>query len=115
MVHNEASGVAQAMRTEARAITISGDHQDVGSRASLYHLPFGTPTAVDKLHTLATEPRSGSLQQRRSLFLYSLFSGAARVSVVPMDSSSQQASRCSFHSLANIGRRHVKKRNFCPR
>ena len=110
VVDDEASGVAQAVRTKTRTVTVAGRNQKVdalGDRADNFAL--NPPPKMEELSVLSSEPRCRGFQDLQSLLVRDLFETADRP--VRPRSPPEQSGGCGFGDLADIGGRDVKERD----
>ena len=110
VVDDEASGVAQAARTETRTVTVAGHNQKVdafGDCADDFALN-PSPT-MKELRVLPSEPRCCGFQDLQGHLVRDLFeTGCGRV---PPESPTEQSGGCRFGDLADIGGRDVEERD----
>jgi hypothetical protein len=110
VVDNEASGMAQAVRTETRTVTVAGHNQDVdalGDCADNFAL-HSSPT-MNKLSVLPSEPRCRGLQDLRGLLVRDFLETAD--GPVPPKGPTEQTGSCRFGDLTDIGGRDMKERD----
>jgi len=108
VVDYEASGVAQAVRTETRTVTVAGHNQEVdalGDRGDNFALN-PSPT-MNKLRVLPFEQRCRGLQDLRGFLIRNLLKTADRPS--RPKSPTEQSGGCGFGDLAHIGGRDMEE------
>ena len=110
VVDDEASGVAQAVRTETRTVTVAGHNQEVdvvgdcSDNFALHPAP-----KMNKLRVLPSEPRCRGFQDLQGLLVRDLLKTADRP--VRPESPTEQSGGCRFSDLADIGGRDVEERD----
>jgi len=110
VIDDEASGVAQTVRTETRTIAIARHNQEVypiGDCADDLAL-YPSPT-MNKLRILPSEPLCRGLQDLRGLLVRDLLEMAG--GPVRPRSPTEQSRGCGFCDLADVGGRDVEERD----
>ena len=108
MVDDEASGVAQAVWTETRTVTVAGHNQEVDAVGDCSDdFALHPAPKMNKLSVLPSEPRCRGLQDLQGLLVRDLFKTADRP--VRPKAPTEQSGGCSFGDLAHIGGRDVEE------
>ncbi len=101
MVDDEASGVAQAVRTEPRTVPITGHNQKVDTLGDCADdFPLYSSPKMKKLNVLKSEPRFRGFQNLRRLEVLDLLEMADRP--VSSDGPTEQSAGCRFGDLTDI-------------
>jgi hypothetical protein len=108
VVDDEASGVAQAVWTETRTVTVAGHNQEVDAVGDCSDdFALHPAPKMNKLSVLPSEPRCRGLQDLQGLLVRDLFETADRP--VRPKAPTEQSGGCSFGDLAHIGGRDVEE------
>jgi len=110
VVDDEASGGAQAVRTETRTITVASHNQELYPLCYCADdLALYPPPTMNKLRILPSEPRCRGLQDLQGLLVCNLLemSGGSAHPKGP----TEQSGGCRFGDLADIGGRDVEERD----
>ena len=108
MVDDEASGVAQAVRTETRTVTVAGHNQEIDAVGDCSdNFALHPAPKMNKLRVLPSEPRCRGLQDLQGLLVRDLLKTADRP--VRAKSPTEQSGGCRFGDLADIGGRDMEE------
>ncbi len=114
MVHDEAGGVAQAVRAEARPVTVTCRHQQVNAPGNYDdNFTLDPAATMEQPDVLPPEPCRRGGEDRRSLLVLDVSKTAART--VPRQGPPEQPSRSRFGHFAHIGGRDVQERDLSVR
>ena len=110
MVDDETSGVAQAVRTETRTVTVASHNQEVDALGDCAdNFAFDPSPKMKKLSVVPSELRCRGFQDLQGLLVRDLLKTADRP--VRPKSPTEQSGGCPFGDLADIRRRDVEERD----
>jgi hypothetical protein len=110
VVDYEAGHVAEAVRTETRAIAVAGDNQEVDPLGDgAQDLALYSSVTTKKLRVLSSQPRGRGLQDFGCHVVRDLFETAR--GLVSLKGATEESRGCRRGELADIGGRYVEQRD----